>query len=62
MTSAPVQIPGSGKYAIPGTGLVLTFASTFVALDTYAFLAVTAGFTTSDVNAAIVALRALSST
>jgi len=48
-----IAIPGGGVYAIPGTGLVLTFAGTFTAGDTYSFTSVAAAFTVSDVNSAM---------
>lgn len=54
-----VQIPGGGVYAIPGSGIFLTFASTFVANDLYSFDSVTAGFSGSDVTAAMTALGGL---
>lgn len=53
-----IQVPGGGVYVIAGTGIILTFASTFVALDTYSFTTVTAGFTTTDVGNALNALGA----
>lgn len=56
--SPQILVPGSGLYVIPGTGVMLTFASTFVVADTYAFTTVTAGFGTSDVGAALTALGA----
>lgn len=54
--SPQIQVPAGGTYVIPNVGLMLTFASTFVALDTYSFTTVTAGFGTSDVAAALTAL------
>ncbi len=56
--SAQIQVPSGGTYVIPGAGIMLTFASTFVALDTYEFTTVTAGFGTSDVGTALTALGA----
>lgn len=56
--SPDIAVPSGGVYTIAGTGIVLTFASTFVADDTYAFAATSAGYGTSDVTAAFVALRA----
>lgn len=56
--SPNILVPGSGAYVIPGAGVMLTFASTFVAADTYEFTTVTAGFGTSDVAAALTALGA----
>jgi hypothetical protein len=58
--SGQILIPsGAGKYAVPNTGVVLTFSGTFTALDEYRFTTATASFGTSDVTAAIVALRLL---
>lgn len=45
-------IPGGGAYAIPNSGVVVTFSGTFVALDTYAFATTTAGFVAGDVSTA----------
>jgi hypothetical protein len=56
--SAIIATPSGGTYVIAGTGVMLTFASTFVAADTYEFTTVTAGFGTSDVAAALTALGA----
>jgi hypothetical protein len=56
--SPTIAIPGSGVYTIPGTGIVLTFAGTFTLDDTYAFASTAAGYGTSDLTAALVALRA----
>ncbi len=61
--SGTITIPGSaGKYALPNTGIMLTFANgggAFVANDTYSFFAVAAGSTSSDFTAALTALQAL---
>jgi hypothetical protein len=54
--SAVVTTPSGGTYVIPGSGVMLTFASTFVATDTYEFTTVTAGFGTTDVANALTAL------
>lgn len=54
-TSAPILVPSGGVYVVPGTGLVLTFASTFVVGDTYEATAVAAGFSGSDMTAALTA-------
>jgi hypothetical protein len=35
--SGVVQVPTAGKFAIPGTGIMLTFSGSFIAGDTYAF-------------------------
>jgi hypothetical protein len=53
--SAPILVPGAGVYVVAGTGLVLTFASTFVVGDTYEALCVAAGFVGSDMTAALTA-------
>jgi hypothetical protein len=50
--SGDILVPAAGKYAIPSTGVVLTFASTFTAGDTYSFSTTTAGFSNSDVTTA----------
>jgi hypothetical protein len=57
--SGTIMIPAGGKYAIAGTGIVLTFASTFVLDDLYTGTATAAGFSTGDVNTALTALLAL---
>jgi hypothetical protein len=57
-TSPTIAVPGSGVYAIPGTGVVLTFAGTFVAADTYALTTAAAGFTNTDVTSTFTALLA----
>lgn len=56
--SGTILVPGGGKYPIPGAGVILTFASTFVAEDLYTFTASTCGYSTSDATTAITALRA----
>lgn len=56
--SAPILIPSGGAFAIPLTGVVLTFGSTFTLGDVYEIKTTTAGFTTTDVTNAMVALRA----
>lgn len=57
--SGAITIPSGGTYAIPSTGVVLTFSGTFVATDTYSFYATPPGYTTSDVTAAVTALLLL---
>src|SRR6185437_11194730 len=52
----PILIPSGGVYVIPGTGIVLTFASTFVSGDTYEAVAVPAGFSGGDVSAMLTAV------
>jgi hypothetical protein len=56
--SPQIQVPGGGVYVIPGVGVILTFASTFVAADAYEFTTVTAGFGTTDVGNMLTALGA----
>lgn len=51
-------VPAGGVVVLPGTGLVLTLANTFVIDDTYSFLAAPPGFSTSDITSAMTALRA----
>lgn len=51
-------VPSGGVVIIPGTGLVLTFASTFVQLDKYSFVAIGPGFSTSDLSNALAGLKA----
>jgi hypothetical protein len=52
--SGKIVIPSGGTYAIPGTGLTLTFpAGTYVADETYTFTASCAGFASADVLAAL---------
>lgn len=55
--SAVVTSPGGGVYVVPDTGLVFTFASTFVAGDYYWFLATPPGYNSTDVNDAMNALH-----
>ena len=60
--SANIQIPSSGVYAIPGTGIVLTFASTFVAGDFYTFSTTTATTNNTAIVAAFTAAFGLATT
>lgn len=55
--SAQILIPSGGKYAIPNTGVVLTFSGTFVAGDIYAFTTATASYSPSDVATALAAFQ-----
>lgn len=55
-----IMIPSGGKYVIPDTGVVLTFAGTFVADDIYSGVATPAQPTNTDIGNAVTALRALS--
>jgi Protein of unknown function (DUF2586) len=56
VVSSTITTTGGGKYAIPGSGVVLTFASTFVAGDTYKFTTAGMDAGPSDVAAAYTAL------
>jgi hypothetical protein len=57
--SAVIAIPsGGGAYAIPGTGVVLTFAGSFIEGDTYAFSTTAAAATVGDITAALDAVHA----
>lgn len=55
-TSGQVATPGSGKYAIPGTGVMATFAGTFTVGDTYAWTTTAAGYSTSDLTTSFTTL------
>lgn len=55
-TVGPLLIPSGAVYVIAGTGIVLTFSSTFVAKDTYESIAVTAGFSGGDMTAMLTAV------
>lgn len=55
-TSGITLVPSGGVFVIPGTGVVLTFAGTFVAADTYEFKTSTAGFSNTDVTNALNAM------
>ena len=55
--SGEVTIPGGGVYAIPNTGIYLTFTGTFTSGDVYSFTTVAASFSNTDVNNALTALR-----
>jgi hypothetical protein len=56
--SGSLAIPAGGKYVIPSTGVVLTFAGTFTAGDVYKGTAAAADFSNSDLTAALTALLA----
>jgi hypothetical protein len=58
-TVADTLIPSAGVIVVAGTGLVLTCSSTFVAGDTYSFVASPPGFNTTDLNNALTALKAV---
>lgn len=56
--SAPIAT--AAKYAVPGIGVVLNFAGTFVADDTYEFTTTAASYSNSDVTAGFTTLLASS--
>jgi len=58
--SGQILVPSGGKYAIPQTGVVLTFASTFTLGDTYTFTTTAAGFNNTDITNALTTLLASS--
>lgn len=49
--------PSGGVITIPNTGLVLTLSGSFTTGDKYAFVAARPGYSTSDINAAMTALK-----
>jgi hypothetical protein len=50
-TSEQIAIPsGAGKYQLPNTGVVLTFAGTFTAGDTYSWTTTHAAFNNTDLT------------
>lgn len=55
--SASVLSPSGGAYAIPGTGLVLTFSGTSDAGDSWTFKAAAATFSNTDLTNAFAALE-----
>ena len=61
LTSAPVTIPASGIFAIPGTGLTLNFTTgaTLGAGDIYIALAIAPGYTITDITNGINAAVAI---
>lgn len=59
--SGTLVIPSGGKYALPGTGVVLTFAGTFTISDLYNGVSTPPGYTTTELNAGLTALLANSS-
>ncbi len=57
--SGSIQIPSGGTYALPGTGVIITFsAATYVVDDEYAFVTTAASFSTTDVTNGLTALLA----
>jgi hypothetical protein len=51
-------IPAGGKFVVPGTGIVLTFAGTFTLGDLYKGTSTAAGYDNTELTNALVALRA----
>lgn len=56
--SGTIAIPSGGAYAIPNTGIVLTFSGTFTAGDLYEGVSTAAGFSNTDLTSAFTALLA----
>lgn len=57
--SPEIAVPVGGVYAIPGTGLTITWADgTFVANDTYTFSTVAPSYALSDLQTALTAILA----
>jgi hypothetical protein len=56
--SGSIILPSAGIYVIPGTGVVLTFAGTFTAGDTYKGATTPPTSSSTDINTALVALLA----
>lgn len=57
-TSGQISVPsGAGKYAIPNTGIVVTFAGTFTAADTYLWTTTAAIYNTTDLTNTMTTLR-----
>lgn len=54
-TGAQIATSGGGLYTIPNTGVVLTFAGTFVTADTYSFTTTTASASNTDLTNAFTA-------
>lgn len=56
--SGETQIPANGRFGISGTGLMMTFAGTQTALDTFAFTTTGPSYNTAEATAALDALIA----
>ena len=56
--SGQILVPSSGTYVIPGTGVVVTFASTFGLADTFSWTTTTASYSTGDVTTTLTAVLA----
>jgi len=54
-----ILIPSNGKVILPGTGLLLTCASTFTGGDLYTFSAAPPSYSTTDLNTALTAAQNL---
>lgn len=55
--SGDILVPSGGVFTIPETGIVLTFASTFVKDDEYSFAVTGPGYGNSDLTTALDTLR-----
>ncbi len=55
-TSSPIVTTSGGTYAIPSTGIVLTFSGSATAGDTYSFTVVGPGFSNADLVTALTTL------
>ena len=56
--SGETLVPGTGRFGIPGTGVMLTFAGTFTTGDTYQFATTAPSYSTVEAQAALDALIA----
>lgn len=61
-TIGPVLVPASGKYAIPNTGVLLTFTNALVTGDAWSFTVTSASYSTTDLTNAMTAALADSRT
>jgi hypothetical protein len=56
---AAILTPSGGVIVIPNTGIVVTLSGTFTTGDTYSFLTARPGYSTSDINTALNALKSV---
>ena len=56
--SPTLLVPSGGVYVVPDTGLIFTFSGTSTAGDYFTFTTTAAGYSTSDMNAALTAVLA----
>ena len=56
-TSAPILSTSGGKYALPGTGIYVTFSGSFTAGDTYSFQVAPPSFNNTSLQALYAALE-----